>query len=74
MAQSYMAKVCHEIQKQKLNKIRLHAVNVAFTCNCRRHGIHQLVCNAGYLYNDVLHLLHVALQYCRRSELRKNGH
>jgi len=72
------AKVWHEIQRQKLNKIRIHAMHMAFTrkCSCQQDSAswNPPVSNAGYLYNHILHLLHVALQYCRRSELRKNGH
>ena len=72
------AKVWHEIQGQKLNKIRIHAMHMAFTrkCSCQQDSAswNPPVSNAGYLYNHILHLLDVALQYCRRSGLRKNGH
>jgi hypothetical protein len=78
MLQSDVAKVWHEIQRQKWNKIRIHAVRVAFThkCSCQQDSAswNPPVSNAGYLYNHIPHLLHVALQCCRRSELRKNGH
>jgi len=50
----------------------------AFTrnCSCQQDSAswNPPVSNAGYLYNHMLHLLHVALQCCGRSELRKNGH
>lgn len=78
MLQSDEAKVWREIQRQKWNKIRIHAVHVAFTRNycCQQDSAswNPPVSNAGYLYNHIVLLLHVALQCCRRSELRKNGH
>ena len=68
----------HENQRQKWNKIRIRAVHVAFTrkCSCQQDSAswNPPLSNAGYLYNRILHLLHVTLQCCRRSKLRKNGH